>query len=119
MENKIHYYLKTQMRIKEFFRIIKVIRSARNCEEFLWGELNGEWGFEEWKRMLAKRVHKIVKIDLKNPHWKVELKKRLMQNACISIAMMNEVDHLKDGVHDSIPSNLPEIEPLVRKCEAK
>lgn len=106
-------------RLSELINIIKVIRSARACEDFLWGDLNKKWNFEEWKRMLAKRVHKIIKIDINNPHWKIELKKRLLQNACVSIALLNEIESLKCDDLDGIVSNLDEYADKVRKCEAK
>ena len=102
------------------FNIFRVIWSARRCEDFLWGKLNSNWNFEEWKRMLAKRVHKIIVIDTNNPHWKIELKKRLLQNACVSIALLNEIDGLNnDRLADGIVSNLSEYNDKVRKCESK
>lgn len=93
--------------------ILDVIQSARNLEEYLWGQHNPGWGLEEWRRMFRKREGKIEEINSTNPHWKIELRKRLMQNAALSVAMMRLLDEGKidgfDGVHpDGVPSNLPE-----------
>lgn len=107
------------MKIKEMINTFRVIRAARKCEEFLWGHLNDEWGLEEWQRMITKRAHKIVKIEVNNPHWKVELRKRLLQNACVSIAMLEKVDKLKAGIHPTVPSNLDGYEDITNRCKAK
>lgn len=95
---------------KEDTLIFNVIKSARTLEEFLWGVHNQLWGLEEWKRMFRKRVEKIDSIDPANPHWRIELRKRLMQNAALSVAMMRLLDEDKiyyQGIHPySVPSNL-------------
>ncbi len=105
------------MNIKEFIHTFRIIRAARKLEEFLWGVYNEKWSFEEWKRMIVKRAHKIVKIDTDNPHWKIELAKRLLQNACVSISLLGRIKEL--GFHDHIPSNLSDMEGVVRRCELK
>ena len=53
----------------------------------------------------------MVKIDdIKGdkPHWKVELKKRLLQNTALGIALLALLDSKKlaEGVHPTVPSNL-------------
>lgn len=106
-------------RFKEFITIFRVIRSARRLEEFLWGIYNDDWGLEEWQRMITKRAHKIVKIDIDNPHWKIELQKRLLQNACVSISLMGRIKELKGGIHPTVESNLAEIHPIMARCKAK
>lgn len=86
------------------------IIAARKIQTFLWGVANGSWGLEEWRRMFIKRYKKIEAIDPKNPHAIVELKKRLLQNAALSIALL-AILHFKrpiDIVNDDIPSNLPD-----------
>ena len=63
---------------------------------------------EEWRRMFVKRYNKIFAIDSTNPHAIVELKKRLLQNAALCIALL-AILHFKrpvDIVNDKIPSNL-------------
>lgn len=89
--------------------IFDAIVSARNIQDFLWGFENNQWNLEEWKRMLRKRVEKIDEIDLNKPHSIVEMKKRLLQNAAISINLLNRLNQEKLPVKEcSIPSNLEE-----------
>ena len=85
-----------------------ILISARKIQEFLWGEMNNEAGFEEYKRMLRKRLIKIEQIKLDNPHWKIEMKKRLLQITGISIQMIYKLNTnlLKDGIHPTIETNL-------------
>lgn len=84
---------------------------ARKIEDFLWGEHNAKWGLEEWKRMFRKRAVKISQVDMSNPHWRIELKKRLLQNAALSVALLHKLNvetAMFDGVHPSgVASNLP------------
>lgn len=88
----------------------EAIIAARTVQTYLWGEANGQWGFEEWKRMLRKRIAKLDAIDQTNPHAAIEIRKRLLQQAALCIALMVIVeDH---GVPwnpapDAPPSNLP------------
>ena len=86
------------------------IIAARKVQTMLWGEANGAWGLEEWRRMFVKRFIKIEMIDPGNPHAIVELKKRLLQNAALSIALIGILHYGRpiDIVNDQIPSNLPE-----------
>ena len=95
---------------KEEQFLAESIIAARKIQTMLWGEANGAWGLEEWRRMFLKRNHKIELIDPANPHAIVELKKRLLQNAALSIALMSilHYGHPVDIVNDRIPSNLPE-----------
>lgn len=90
--------------------LTEVIKAARVLEDFLWGKSNGEWGFEEWKRMFRKRVVKLDEINRDNPHAAVEVRKRLLQTAALAIALMAIVD--EHGVpwdsKSNIPSNLPQ-----------
>jgi hypothetical protein len=88
--------------------IRQALVSARTIQEFLWGELNGKWDLEEWRRMFRKRVAKIDEINPLNPHAKIELKKRLLQNAALSIAMLHLLNN--GGLPESCkaPSNLPQ-----------
>ena len=55
-------------------QIKEVIIAARTLEEYLWGEYNGEWNIEEWRRMFRKRLQKIDDIDVNNPHAIIEQK---------------------------------------------
>ena len=59
--------------------------------------------------MFRKRVQKIDEIDVNNPHAIIEMRKRVMQNAALSIALMKILD--TKGIptnHWDLPSNLPQ-----------
>ena len=91
--------------------LVNAIEAARQVQTFLWGEANGEWGLEEWLRMFRKRVSKLEDIKKDNPHASVELKKRLLQTAALSIALIGIIE--RDGVpwhasKNAPPSNLPQ-----------
>lgn len=90
-------------------QIQEVIIASRKLEEYLWGEYNGQWNIEEWRRMFRKRIQKIDDIDINNPHAIIEMRKRVMQNAALSIALMKILDTKGIPLHEcEIPSNLPE-----------
>jgi len=89
--------------------ITAVLRAARLIQEFLWADMNEDCGLEELKRMFRKRVAKIDAIDMSNPHWKVELKKRVLQTAAISVNLITKLENDKiihAGTHPTLPSNL-------------
>jgi len=89
--------------------IFDTIIAARKIQTFLWGFADGSWGLEEWRRMFIKRVKKINDIDKNNPHAMVELKKRLLQNAALSIALLAILhDKTELTASTEIPSNLPQ-----------
>ena len=90
-------------------QIKECIIAARTLEEYLWGEYNGKWNIEEWRRMFRKRIQKIDDIDENNPHAIIEMRKRLMQNAALSIALMKILDTKGIPIDDcDVPSNLPQ-----------
>ena len=94
---------------KEEEQIKEVIVAARTCEEFLWGEYNNKWNIEEWRRMFRKRIQKIDDIDVNNPHAIIEMRKRLVQNAALSIALLKILDTKGIPLDEcNVPSNLPE-----------
>lgn len=68
--------------------VVDAIRAARTVQDFLWGEKDFSWGIEGWKRMFRKRVAKIDAVDGAAKHAAVELRKRLLQTAALSVAMM-------------------------------
>jgi hypothetical protein len=85
------------MKFKEILSLIKIIFAARVIQEFLWKEhRNEQLSLELWKRLLDKRLDKINLIQRSNPHWQVELRKRLLQNAALSLACINLIPKLKD-----------------------
>jgi len=90
-------------------QIIEVIIASRRLEEYLWGEYNGQWNIEEWRRMFRKRIQKIDDIDVNNPHAIIEMRKRVMQNAALSIALMKILDTKGIPINEcEILSNLPQ-----------
>ena len=92
---------------KEERQIKEVIIASRKLEEYLWGEFNGQWNIEEWRRMFRKRIKKIDDIDVNNPHAIIEMRKRLMQNADLSVALMKILDTKGIPTNEcKIPSNL-------------
>ena len=58
---------------------------------------------------------KLEQISTDNPHWKIELKKRVLQIAAISVNLINKIDNgvLEGGIHPSLPSNLPEYDKKI------
>lgn len=94
---------------KEEQQLAEAIVAARKMQEFLWGEYNGQWNIEEWRSMFRKRIQKIDDIDVNNPHAKIEMRKRLVQNAALSIALLRIIDEEGIPVKDcEISSNLPQ-----------
>lgn len=93
--------------------LFQSIKSARNIQDFLWGDYNTKWNLEEWKRMFKKRMVKIDHIDAKNPHAKIEFKKRVLQNTAVGISLLRRLE--KDEIEKDceIPSNLPEYKSKV------
>jgi len=87
--------------------LFQCVKSARSIQEYLWGGFNSKWDLEEWKRMFTKRMVKITDIDASNPHAKIELKKRILQNTALGIAMLKKIDDNKINETCDIPSNLP------------
>lgn len=90
--------------------LFEAIMSARALQEFLWGECNKEWGIEEWKRMFRKRSVKIDDIQADNPHALIELRKRVLQNTALGIALLKIIDspNVLSREECPIPSNLPQ-----------
>ena len=87
------------------------ILAARKIQTIIWCEANEVWGIEEWRRMFRKRMAKIEEIEQDNPHAIVEFRKRLLQNAALSIALLAVLDKLKEIPWEDkpgLPSNLSE-----------
>lgn len=95
---------------EEASAVREAVEAARQVQTFLWGEANGAWGLEEWLRMFRKRVAKLEEVRRENPHASVELRKRLLQAAALSVALIGIID--RDGVpweaaSGAPPTNLP------------
>ncbi len=86
--------------------IIESVRAARIVQNFLWGKYDDSWDLEEWRRMFRKRNQKIDDIDPKKPHALIELRKRLLQNAALSIALLERLDKGMPEENCAVPSNL-------------
>ena len=97
------------------------ILAARQVQKFLWGFADGAWSVEEWRRMLRKRVSKLDEVSQSNPHASVEFKKRLLQTAACSIALLAIIE--KRGVpwkgKGKLPSNLPKYATPITNQRAK
>lgn len=95
---------------QEELTMIDILKSARKIQEFLWSDMNDKAGIEEFKRMLRKRLAKIEEIQIGNPHWKIEFKKRLLQMATVSVQIIYKLDNnlLKEGIHPYLQTNLSE-----------
>ena len=58
---------------------------------------------------ITSTARKIDDIDINNPHAIIEMRKRVMQNAALSIALMKILDTRKIPTDKcDIPSNLPQ-----------
>ena len=102
-----------ERRTSEEQNIAEVIKAARTVQDFLWDGMNAKCGLEEFRRMFRKRVAKLEEIRMDNPHWRVELKKRLLQTAAIAVNLITRIDNgqlIHDGVHPTLPSNLPQFD---------
>jgi hypothetical protein len=85
---------------KEEKIISDVIINARKVQDFLWeGDNLRDYPFESskhiWERVFQKRVDKIKEIKLTNPSAKTELKKRILQQAALSILALRILEESK------------------------
>ena len=84
--------------VEEVQAMTEAVAAARTVQTFLWGEAGDElndWGWEEWLRMLRKRVVRLEEVRQDNLHAEVEIRKRLLQTAALSVALMGIID--RDG----------------------
>jgi len=93
--------------------ISQAIESARKIQTFLWGEARGEMGLVGWIASLRKRIDKLEQINRDNPHAAVEIRKRLLQNAALSIALIGIID--RDGVPWDVKPNKEKISERYKK----
>jgi len=72
--------------------IIEALNAAKEVQDFLWGSDQSiyveAFDASRWVPLFEKRVSKIREISPANKHWKVELRKRLLQQAALSIRAM-------------------------------
>ncbi len=76
--------------------IFEAIVSARKVQDFLWGsgtlsEIDTDKVKDICIDMYQKRIDKIKEIDFTNKCSMVELRKRILQNAAISIKILEQI----------------------------
>jgi hypothetical protein len=90
----------TQSFDKDEELIIEAILNGRKVQEFLWQELSlseaDDFDQTRWVDVFQKRVNKILFIDMSNPNALVELRKRCLQQAALSICAMKLIDKIKE-----------------------
>jgi len=79
----------------EISEIFKAIEAGRKVQDFLWMDtpfhLDAESSIDDWCGVFQKRIVKISQIEKSNPMWQVELKKRLLQQAALSVALLEKL----------------------------
>lgn len=86
--------------MRELFYIARVVWHARKLQNFLWGESDkqnaGKWNcqtYNQWMKNLEYRLKCLESVDMSNPSWKVETRKRALQMAGISIAFITAINN--------------------------
>lgn len=75
--------------------MIEVLLDCRKVQEHIWGELSEAlrpYRPEVWERVFQKRVDKIKQIRAEGTMSKIELRKRLLQQATLSINAIAVLD---------------------------
>lgn len=75
--------------------IAESLLDARKVQEYIWEEISfvhDEFDPEIWRYVFQKRVDRISNIDPKHPYYKVELRKRVLQQAALSICALRVLD---------------------------
>lgn len=77
--------------------IFDALLQSREIQEYIWQELSlSKKPFIEnqatWIDVFQKRVYKIAQIDASHPSYKVELRKRILQQAALSICALKVLD---------------------------
>jgi hypothetical protein len=71
--------------------IMEAVLEARHIQEFIWGDESRSqlpYDAKEWQRIFQKRVDAIAAVNMSLPSASVELRKRLLQQAALSIKAM-------------------------------
>lgn len=90
--------MRIEVNDRDLEHIADVMLAARKLQEFLLGDTRMPAdNFEYWKKALQKRLDKIEKIDFSKPHAVIELRKRLLQNATVSVVWLRALDILEDA----------------------
>lgn len=76
--------------------ILEAMFNGRRIQEYLWQELSlsmeERYDPAQWKKVFQKRIDKIEQLDMSNPMAKVELRKRILQQATLSIIALKVLD---------------------------
>lgn len=75
--------------------IAEAILEARKVQEYIWGEmslLERPYVPEVWASVFQKRVDKISELNTDNQSCKIELRKRVLQQAALSILALKVLD---------------------------
>jgi hypothetical protein len=95
----------SQQRIDSFSAderlIAAAVADARRVQEFIWGENSlrlRPYDADAWRRVFQKRVDAIAEIDITKPCAVVMLRKRLLQQAALSIAALAMLEAEQSGV---------------------
>ena len=77
-------------------RLADALLVARRVQDFIWGDLaeGGDLVFDQaaWTAMFQKRVDAIESLDVDHPSAVVELRKRVLQQAALSVRALVVLD---------------------------
>jgi hypothetical protein len=75
--------------------IVDALEAASTVERILNNGEHKDWDFDELHSAFIRCGKKIDGIDVSDPQWHVELKRRLLQNAALSVALIRIIDTLQ------------------------
>jgi hypothetical protein len=80
------------------WRFLRVLFAARVIQDYLLGGAPGRRtgapeSYAGWVRVVEKRILKLREIDPNNPSWRVEVRKRLLQCATVSVGFMEALNN--------------------------
>lgn len=81
---------------KQEQEILDAIMDGRKVQDFLFGDLSLQhksFNRMDWVKVFQKRVDKITEIDMKHPSAMIELRKRVLQNACLSVMLLQKIQN--------------------------
>jgi hypothetical protein len=83
------------------YRLVgEAVCAARLVREFIWGEdsrIHLPFDAEAWGRLFQKRVDAIAAVDIGNREGRAELRKRLLQQAALSIKALVVINRWADS----------------------
>lgn len=87
----LHLFLTKQERI-----IFNALIQSRFVQEYIWGRLSqgedGKYNIQAWLHIFQKRLDKVAEIRQDHPSAQVELRKRVLQQAALSIRALEVLD---------------------------